>query len=532
LLHVLDEYNRLSGLDGLKALGVFDEWQELQCYAHERVKVFLPESIRPDRELLVAFCTLLAHETVATLLHLTRQGRRQELYYILKLAFEAEREFEVLPLPESAFVDTGEVGVPTAATVRVVSLAPTPAPSLAELLQEHAPGAGYRLQLRPSRYRADLDLEHEKLRLRRAELDQRLAHLESIHQQRPVLLRFGPGQVRALAEVIYSYPAESLSESQADIRYAFQANRQAPEGYHYLLVGPGAVRHQMDPLLLHDNEPPMRFWLDPSWARYYPDEGNVCYVFVPEHTALFPSLHTWHTEEMDRHLREVLSERWLRDSGAQKFPETPYYVFDWTPDGDSLELSVLAEGDFAPPRTRLHWISEHLTVAGKVSIEKQVSEAAVAIAWERIALDALSMAQKARAALDSESQATRALLAQDMNLMVQAVKRDTELVIKQISSVALHIDRLDLKRKLLLDVKDIKTASLTRFDKLVESVAKGTKAFSDRVGAVESQITESLRQAEAVTADEKERVERLLRQLEGERRRLQAELDEWTRGGR
>jgi len=537
LLHVLDEGGRLSGLGGLKALGMFLRWEELKCYPGGRIRVFLPGNIGPEKAVFDAFCELLERDSVAALLQLTEQEPGQELFYIVRRSPGDDSSYQSLRLPPSVFVDTTEVGVPSLATVEILALQSQDDPDrLARTLAESAPGVGYRLQLRRSMYTASVESELEKLRMKRAEVEQRVAHLESTQQQRPYLLRFGPGQLRALAETIYAFSVESLSESEGDVRYAYQASRRAPGGCHYLLVGPRTVMRELDPLHLYANEPPIRFWLDPSWARYYPDAGNVCQVFVPEHMALSPSLHSWQAENMDNHLRTVLGDRWLRETGADTFPKDAFYVFDApNGNGDCLDLTVLAPSDFVPPRTRLNWLSDNLTVVGGLPVAEYVSGAAESFGWERLARHASDSAAEARVAFGVAAKTSREHFVTELSVMVRDIKAGTEQLMHQITGTIQDIDKLDIKLKVLADIKARAEKDIPRVEHLIAEVNTRVQAFQDELTGVEKAMADALERAEHVEQADNQIVIALVAQRESKRAELQRELDSLRRrrrGGR
>jgi hypothetical protein len=404
---------------------------------------------------------------------------------------------------------------------------------LAQALDASAPDIGYRLRLRRSSYQANVEMELEKLRIKRAEVDQRIAHLESVAQQRPYLLRFGPGQLRALADTLYSFSVESLSGEEGGVRYAFRANRHAPAGFHYLLVGPQTVLRELDPLHLYGNEPPIRFWLDPSWARYYPDAGNVCYVFVPEHTALSPSLHTWQTEDMDRHLRRMLESRWQRETGERAFPQGAYYVFDAaSPDGQDLNLTVLAPSDFGLPQARLHWISDNLTVSQGIPIERYLSGTAEALGWQRIANDAAGAAAAAQAAFQAAVRATREQFAAELSLMVREIKSGTENVILEIVRLIPELEKLDAKRAEVIDAKARAESGIPALEDLITNLAARTGEFQDKLAAVEASMAAALVDAERLLEQDKQDMLALVKAQRLKRDALLEDLSMMRRGWR
>src|SRR4029079_5688497 len=105
----------------------------------------------------------------------------------------------------------------------------------------------YRLQLMATRADERASRELDQLWSQQAYLAQRIAYAESLRRPRPVLLRFTSEQLGALAHTIYSFAPASLFESRPRVRYAFEAPRREPAGFHYLLIEPDAVRRGPDP---------------------------------------------------------------------------------------------------------------------------------------------------------------------------------------------------------------------------------------------------------------------------------------------
>ena len=309
LLHVLVDRGRHSGFSGLEALGLFESWQSLSAYESEGCRLFLTAGVSLARDLLSPLWRLMSNDHAASLLALAPQGPRDERFYVLCRTDDEANGFERIALPPHAFVDSIEVGFALDASVRVSTLSHGVEPAnLAQHLREQAPSRGYRLTLESTRAVEEAGRDLDRLRSQQAYLAQRVAYAESLHRPRPRLLRFNPRQLAALAHTIYSFAPDSLFSARPHVRYAFRATPQEPAGLHYLWIDPEAVRRTPDPLPLYESSPPMRFWLDPTWGRHYHDEGGAAgCVFVPEHTALAPPLHTWIPGDMDEHLRRVFA---------------------------------------------------------------------------------------------------------------------------------------------------------------------------------------------------------------------------------
>ena len=318
---MLVDRGRHSGFSGLEALGLFESWQSLSAYESEGCRLFLTAGVSLARDLLPPLWRLMSNDNAASLLALAPQGPRGRalLHPVPHRASEHATRARGAEFPRRrsrahrasahAFVDSIEVGFALDASVRVSTLSRgVEPPNLAHHLREQAPSRGYRLTLESTRAVEEAGRDLDRLRSQQAYLAQRIAYAESLHRPRPRLLRFNSRQLAALAHTIYSFAPDSLFSARPHVRYAFRATPQEPAGLHYLWIDPEAVRRTPDPLPLYESSPPMRFWLDPTWGRHYHDEGGAAgCVFVPEHTALAPPLHTWIPGDMDEHLRRVFA---------------------------------------------------------------------------------------------------------------------------------------------------------------------------------------------------------------------------------
>ena len=245
---------------------------------------------------------------------------------------------------------------------------------LQHALHRAAPQFGYRLELRPTRLREPAEIERRRLRDRLAEIEYRLAGLDSMHAAKPWLWRFRQRQLPVLARLLRDMPMDVLREGR--LLYAFHADEFDPAGSHFLWIPAEDGGFDPEEAMLYGDDAPdaMCFWLDPYWARYYSEENEACWVFVPRHSALFPPMHDWHTADMAGYLRRVMS-RWFADvaDGDTQWPAEPIYLFDGQPGPETrLHVRVLDRSAFAPLHTRLDWLNDNLIVAREVGIEPLV----------------------------------------------------------------------------------------------------------------------------------------------------------------
>ena len=534
LLHVLVDRGRHSGFSGLEALGLFEAWQSLSAYESEGCRLFLTSGIPMTRDLLPPLWRLLSNDSAAALLALAPQGPRDERFYILSRT--ENNGFERTALPVRSFVDSIEVGFTVDSSVRVTTFSHGHEPAnLAHHLREQAPSRGYRLTLESTRAIEEAGRDLDRLRSQQAYLTQRVAYAESLHRPRPRLLRFDPRQLAALAHSIYSFAPDSLFGARPHIRYAFRATPQQPAGRHYLWMDPEAIRRTPDPLPLYENTPPMRFWLDPTWGRHYRDEGSAAgCVFVPEHTALAPPLHTWIPGDMDAHLRRVFGSAFaaapLRRDRLGSGPTVTdsvgsyVYVLDREPgDSGALELTTFERDEFKPIDASVNWLNDNITVAGRLDVAELLRETAATARADRLATGATDAASAARRDFQREAARTRASFLKDLDMVISSINRRTFEVLQRAHLAIDGMKGLDNHMNSLADIRE-RSEGIASVSDLLNGIDGVTRALRDRLGALEHEVGEALRRAEAQSEDEQRRVEAFIQSLEVRRAELRARL--------
>ncbi len=533
LLHVLVDRERHSGFSGLEALGLFAQWHALSAYESEGCRLFLSAGVSLARDLLSPLWRLLSNDNAASLLALAPQGPRDERFYILcqtagvgeseERSPSGEKAFERMALPPHAFVDSMEVGFALNASVHVSTPLKDVAKHLAEHLREQAPSRGYRLTLESTRAVEEAARDLDRLRSQQAYLAQRVAYAESLHRPRPRLLRFNSRQLAALAHTIYSFAPDSLFSARPQIRYAFRATSQEPAGLHYLWVDPEAVRRTPDPLSLYESSPPMRFWLDPTWGRHYHEEGGAAgCVFVPEHTALAPPLHTWIPGDMDEHLRRVFASAFAAaplDSAA-----SCVYVLDReVGDTGVLELTVFGRSDFTPIDASVNWLNDNIIVADRLDVAGVLRETAATVRADRLARDAADAASAARRDFLRDAARTRERFMKDLDAVISSINRCTFDVLQRAHLAIDAMKRLDDDMDSLADIRE-RSKGIASVSDLLNGIDGLTMALRDRLSALEREVAEALRQSEAQSEAEQRRVEAFIDSLEARRADLRERL--------
>ncbi|MBT6959409.1 MAG: hypothetical protein HN996_13370, partial [Opitutae bacterium] len=237
--------------------------------------------------------------------------------------------------------------------------------SLKEAIAGVKSNAGYRLELRQMDHGGEVDREREKVKEQLVELEHRLEYLNGVRVPCPQLYRFtAPHQLQALAHWLRVIHVKSLE--QGAISYGFQSNRDHPGGVHYLLVDTSrSVEAEGNPVPILEGiaGSPMRYQVDPLWARHYLQHSSETLVYVPDGCTLYPSMHDWEIEGSDDYLRAIMSHWFHGQSGVQEIPKKPIYIFDGeTGPGRRINISVLDKESFAPIKQKLGWINDNLQI--------------------------------------------------------------------------------------------------------------------------------------------------------------------------
>ena len=525
LLHVLVDRSRHSGFSGLEALGLFESWHSLSGYESEGCRLFLTTGVSLPRDLLPPLWRLMSNDGAASLLGLTPQGPRDERFYVLSRTDLDANRFERIALPERAFVDSIEVGFALDASVRVATLSRNAEPlNLATHLREQAPSRGYRLTLESTRAIEETGRELDRLRSQQAYLAQRVAYAESLHRPRPRLLRFTARQLAALAHTIYSFDPDSLFRARPHVRYAFRATPREPAGLHYLWIDPEAVRRTPDPLPLYESAPPIRFWLDPTWGRHYHDEGGAAgCVFVPEQTALAPPLHAWIPGDMDEHLRRVFAQPPAGAAAAASGRGCVYVLDRESADASALELTVFERDAFRSIEASVNWLNDSITAADRVDVTALVRDTAAGARAELLEAGAADAAAAVRRDFQRDAARTRERFMKDLDAVISSINRCTFDVLQRAHLAIDGMKRLDDDMDSLADIR-ARSQGVASVSDLLNGLDGVTTALRDRVSALERQVGEALRQADAQSADEQKRVEAFIESLEARRDELRRRL--------
>lgn len=353
---------------------------------------------------------------------------------------------------------------------------------LREYLKRHRDSPGYRLELRDTEVRTqEQNLGEIYRRYRDAEYQFHL--LSEANSVRPTLMRFSHDQLPELARLMRALPLRTLNSG--GISYACytpaKASPTSPAdadpiselSYHYLYFHEGWNDvAEVAPLLrfARDSERPaartngrpetMRFWLDPFWARPYHTGDNRCLVFVPEHKALFPTLHGWDAAEMDKYLSDVLND-FVPSDQRDNFARRPLFLFDgpFGPNDDRIAITVLDFDQFRPFQQRLDWINDHLDILESLdSIPERRSVLVSKVAgmanharWELIAEELASRGQQAQDQVAAVAQRSH-------DDIIELIRNELSVFDKQLNDAFLRLQNvLEQARRLNAETVELRT---------------------------------------------------------------------------
>jgi len=261
----------------------------------------------------------------------------------------------------------------------------------------------------------------------------------------------------------------------------------------------------------------MRFWLDPTWGRHYHDEGGAAgCVFVPEQTALAPPLHTWIPGDMDEHLRRVF--------GRPASAGSCVYVLDREPGNDgALELTVLERDAFTPIDASVNWLNDNIIVAERLDVTPLLRDTAATARADLLAADAADAAAAARRGFLLEAARTRERFMKDLDGVISSINRCTFDVLQRAHLAIDGMRGLDRDMDSLADIRE-RSKGIASVHDLLNGIDGSTRALRDRVSALEREVAEALRQADAQSEDEQRRVEAFIESLEARRADLRERL--------
>lgn len=532
LFHILDDVERKSSFQSLLAADTLDRAALLRGWVTDHGMVFIPHGVVPNEDALADFARAVALAPAVFGLRASDMAAEQDNVAVETMRRRAllalfpggeNKQVRLLGLARLTFYDDVSLAPSAAryAQVDVHDLASskTALHDLHQAIRKTKPQIGYRLELRQTRQQAPLEAERLRVRQQLTELEHQLAYLESMAQPRPYLLRFSYKQLPAMADYLRGVGMQTLASGA--LRYGFHATETTPTGWHYLWVDPVRVqRDDIDTLMQWADldRPPMRFWLDPFWARYYHDDAGDCLVFVPDRLALFPPMHAWQAEDMDRYLRRVI-EQWFRETAMQAtIPARPLYVFEGEPHARArLLITILDQDAFQPLHTRLDWINDNLSLARRFDGESLLKQLANHQKREALLDELGRRANHVEARFEEVALRTARSVAEELDTLTRVVTAESDALIKDLYRTVERLRRLrDGLQSLDRFRKDMgKVSSETR--KTVSETFRRESALQKDIRQLEHQIMHAIRLRTGI----EDRVENEVKSLQETHDRLQ-----------
>jgi len=508
--------------------------------------IFLPEGFVTTESALFSFCRLVqaAPELFGGLAYTTEDN--DPLAAIEKVSPEPDATpitYRIWYLADLPFWDRVRFASSAHynADLQVCQLKGTPnaIAGLVDRIRTDERHRGYRLRLH-SLPPDPGDLKVEQLEQQIAEMRDELEYWKTLRKPHPRLLRFTDRQLPALADVMSRYPQDVIRDGR--IKYAFQASDNQdyhPEGLHYLLIS-GDVRGKMielDPLLLwaDPDGPAIQFGLDPAWSREYfdraPDEKARHWVFVPEGTALFPSMHPWDAEGMDEYLRDCMGAWFHGAFDVAPIPKRPIYVFDGVPDsGAKIHISVLDWDDFVPFEERLEWMNDRLLPVHwklrTMTIRQETGVAAQNITTEAIADEVVRQANETRKRFQQTVDETRpqleATTGQLTKQLTEGLRELTDETEKKVKAIAELRKRLQVLQNTLDQMDRALGAAQSAQEEVEASIQRLQAARQKLQGDTEAEISK----AQEALREVGKRVRKEINDLVEKHDALKKEIDE------
>ena len=534
LFDVLDDQERKSSFLSSIAGKTFNDSNILRCFELNNYSVYLPFGYKPTENALNDFCKIFQNIPEFFARQNIESGR---LIAVLTLPHTKEelpkKQFEILNLIGLRFFNQVQF-LPKMISranfyVSDLSQSQEKLENLSQIIDNAEPSIGYRLELRKTKFEDDVDNERNRLLEKQSDIEYKLAYIESILPSKPILLRFNQKQLPALADVLRSFPNNVLRDGK--LKYAYQSTRKNPSGLHFIMIDPSIsqMTEQLDPLLMwtKTDEPPVKFWLDPSWARYYNGNGNDSLIFVPEKTSLSPPMHGWDVEDMDSYMRSVLKQWFHGKYGIDDIQkiEKPIYIFDATPQPDKdIEISILNQDNMKPLITQLGWINDNLIIIDSLGNEKFIEEMAKDITGQKIAERIHEKSEIIIESFEKTAEKTSQNISEKLDLLAQICSSEIkELVSKTDETINKIINLKEQLNSFVLTQKEMEELN-KEAQNAKDKTEKKSKELENEMKKLENTVNPNLIKAESSIKETKEKIIDAIKKLKETRNQLKQEL--------
>jgi hypothetical protein len=217
---------------------------------------------------------------------------------------------------------------------------------------------------------------------------------------------------------------------------------------------------------------------------------------------------------MDAHLRRVF---------AAPAASQIYVIDGAADDSPALQLTVFERDAFTSIDSSVSWLNDHITVTGRLDVATLVHDAAAAARVDLLSAHAVAAASTAGRDFQREAARTRERFMKDLDAVISSINRCTFEVLQRAHLAIDGMKRLDEDLHGLADIRE-RSAGVASVNDLLNGIDAAAAALRDRIGALERQVGEALRQADAQSSAEQHRVEAFIQSLETRRDELRARL--------
>ena len=547
LFHVKHDRERLATFQALLGAPLFKYSEVLNCLEAGEHWMFLPDAnrideggstheipIRPGAAALRRFCAVL--RCVRDLPEVEPNTGKTRLAAIAPYDAEASQDEDGLPIHDLLLL--GRVKwrsqfnprlMPVdVASYEVHDLVDSKAAqqTLRQAIDEYDTQSGYRLELKEIKQAFDNDLERERIKEKLAELEHRLEYLNGARIPCPQLYRFTAEQLPALAFTLRGFHLKSLNDGA--VTYGYQANAEHPAGVHYLMVDAShAVETEACPVPVLEGVmgAPMRFQVDPVWARHYLPHSSDTLLYVPHGHTLFPSLHDWEAEESDDYLRDVLGPWFHQGNGQAEIPGKPMFVFDGLAGpGREIRITTLDQEGFVPITQKTGWINDNLRVLEAVPIEDLVHSLATEVERQRLHEAVQKESQTAvRESTAVIHEATHEI-GRSLKELMTGYNEEVPKLKEFLSQMDHEVAGQKLSLKKMRDQKEVMANFLAEAESGLERVSSISSQVSSDLAALRLQVADSIVSSDAALEELNGKVSKKISQLEAEKKDLLAKL--------
>jgi len=181
---------------------------------------------------------------------------------------------------------------------------------------------------------------------------------------------------------------------------------------------------------------------------------------------------------------------------------------------------------FRPIDASVNWLNDNIIAADRLDVADLLRETAAAARADLLATDAADAASAARRDFLRDAALTRERFMKDLDGVISSINRCTFDVLQRAHLAIDGMKGLDKDMDGLADIRE-RSRGIASVSDLLNGIDGMTRTLRDRVSALEREVGEALRQAEAESEDEQRRVQAFIESLEARR----ADLRERLRSG-